>query len=85
MSFMLAVRIMLDVVDALVPVRERFFDEEVPVASGPVWESSGRGKGTGVDIFAFAVGEGSGEGIVGGRQIWGAAAFVDQMRSAPSA
>jgi hypothetical protein len=52
MSFMLAVRILLDVVDTLVPVRERPFAEGVAVVSELVWMSSGRGKGTGVDIFA---------------------------------
>ena len=85
MSFMLAVRSMLDVVDALVPVRERACAEEVAVASGLVWVSSGRGKGTGVDIFAFALWDGSGEDIVDGRKTGGAAAFVDQMRSGASA
>jgi hypothetical protein len=70
MSFMLAVRILLDVVEALVPVRARAFVEDVASGFGLVWISSGRGKGTGVDMFAYALWDGSGEGIVTGKECW---------------
>jgi hypothetical protein len=66
MSFMLAVRILLDAVEVLVPVRPRCFVEGVAAPSELVWRSSGHGNGTGVDMLACGFLGGSGEDIVAG-------------------